>query len=120
MFEKCKITEWLIENVKGKYLLGPFADYNKIPIANKLHISPIGAVPKDVTNIRPIHHLSAPRNGESINSRILEAYTVGRICIKRACYFDQKHFFVIHFLCTFLHVLCIFRHVLCIHFLCTF
>ena len=73
-FEKIKITQWLFKGVTKGYILGPFTDAN-LPIKN-LIVSPVGAVPKDVTGIRPIHHLSAPRYGIgiSVNSTLFDKY----------------------------------------------
>lgn len=43
-------------------------------------VSPVGAVPKDLTDVRPIHHLSAPRNnsGISVNNTLKEEYKTVR------------------------------------------
>ena len=63
---KLHITTWLIQGCKDKHFLGPF----DIPPFKQFHVSPVGTVPKDENKRRTIHHLSAPRNGISVNSQI--------------------------------------------------
>lgn len=64
--EKLHITRWLIDGLQKGHFIGPF---KKPPFA-QYFVSPVGTVPKDITKFRTIHHLSAPRNGVSVNSEI--------------------------------------------------
>lgn len=68
--QKEKITEWFLRGIEKGYILGPF-DRSNVPFA-KLFPSPVGAVPKPNGGVRPIHHLSAPKNGISVNSSLNE------------------------------------------------
>ena len=63
---KLHITNWLIQGCKDEHFLGPFTQ----PPFEQFHISPEGTVPKDENKRRTIHHLSAPREGISVNSEI--------------------------------------------------
>lgn len=67
--EKLHITNWLIDGIQQGHFIGPF---EKPPFATYF-TSPVGTVPKDETKFRTIHHLSAPRNGISVNSGITDA-----------------------------------------------
>lgn len=75
-FEKIKITKWLFKRIKAGYILSPFSEKNN-PFPD-LVVSLVGAVPKDKTDVRPIHHLSAPRNnsGIAVNETIKERCAV--------------------------------------------
>jgi hypothetical protein len=67
------ITKWLVKGVTKCYMLGPFTKENN-PFPN-LHISPLFAVPKrGKDGWRPVHHLSYPHWGRSINELIPEKY----------------------------------------------
>jgi hypothetical protein len=61
------ISKYIDEEVKLGRQAGPFAS----PPMSNLVVSPLGAVPKKGTSKhRVVHHLSWPRNGDSINSAI--------------------------------------------------
>jgi hypothetical protein len=60
------ITADLNKEVLNGRMAGPF---DPLPAPN-LMCSPIGAVPKDEDDWRRIHHLSWPRNGDSVNAFI--------------------------------------------------
>ena len=64
--EKLHITRWLIQGLQDGHFIGPF----KKPPFKHYFVSPVGTVPKDITKLRTIHHLSAPRDGISVNSEI--------------------------------------------------
>ena len=64
--QQAAIYQWITEEVQAGHMLGPST---QPPIEN-LHWSPIGAVPKDIVKFRVIHHLSAPREGVSVNRLI--------------------------------------------------
>lgn len=63
------IDKYIAEEVKQGRQAGPFAE----PPMAHLVVSPLGTVPKNKgASHRVIHHLSYPRGGESINSKVVE------------------------------------------------
>jgi len=68
--EKKAVVLFLTSECRKGHMLGPFIT---CPVG--LHVSPIGAVPKDITKFRIIHHLSAPRSGSTINNSLSDSYT---------------------------------------------
>lgn len=68
---KVAISEWILKGIEKKHFIwGPFFKDKHPNFVANLHISPLGCVPKPNDGHRPIHHLSAPRNGNSVNSFI--------------------------------------------------
>ncbi len=87
--DKILITDFLFIVLEKGSALGPFTK-EELPI-KYLHTSPLGCVdkpslPGEPRKIRPIVHMSAPRDGISINSEILEEYrTVQYTSFRRLC-----------------------------------
>jgi hypothetical protein len=71
--EKIHVSEWLLDGLSRGTMWGPFKDEADLPpVLEGIHISPLGAVDKAGGKFRTIHHLSAPKNGNSVNSSLLE------------------------------------------------